>query len=71
MYESKRSEQYDMADVPTYEEVMSYRRKSGERHRLVVLVGKCVCSFQSFISPSMISIEVFILNVVFLQIHRI
>lgn len=39
MYESKRSEQYDTADVPTYEEVMSYRRKPGERHRLVVLVG--------------------------------
>lgn len=43
MYESKRSEQYDTADVPTYEEVMSYRRKPGERHRLVALVGKCVC----------------------------
>ncbi|XP_056627643.1 MAGUK p55 subfamily member 7 isoform X2 [Triplophysa dalaica] len=38
MYESKRSEQYDTADVPTYEEVMSYRRKPGERHRLVVIV---------------------------------
>ncbi|XP_065098416.1 MAGUK p55 subfamily member 7 isoform X2 [Paramisgurnus dabryanus] len=39
MYESKKSEQYDTADVPTYEEVTSYRRKQGERHRLVALVG--------------------------------
>ncbi|XP_026132778.1 MAGUK p55 subfamily member 7 isoform X1 [Carassius auratus] len=39
MYESKRSEQYDTADVPTYEEVTAYRRKHGDRHRLVVLVG--------------------------------
>ncbi|KAK7122680.1 hypothetical protein R3I94_019699 [Phoxinus phoxinus] len=39
MYECKKSEQYDTADVPTYEEVTTYRRKHGERHRLVVLVG--------------------------------
>ncbi|XP_061568934.1 MAGUK p55 subfamily member 7 isoform X2 [Cololabis saira] len=39
MYESKKSEMYDMADVPTYEEVAPYRRPSGARHRLVVLVG--------------------------------
>uniref|UniRef100_A0A672JZJ6 Membrane protein, palmitoylated 7b (MAGUK p55 subfamily member 7) n=1 Tax=Sinocyclocheilus grahami TaxID=75366 RepID=A0A672JZJ6_SINGR len=39
MYECKRSEQYDTADVPTYEEVMAYRRKHGDRHRLVLLVG--------------------------------
>ncbi|XP_013874284.1 MAGUK p55 subfamily member 7, partial [Austrofundulus limnaeus] len=39
MYESKKSEMYDMADVPTYEEVASYRRHSGAKHRLVVLVG--------------------------------
>ncbi|XP_051959191.1 MAGUK p55 subfamily member 7 [Xyrauchen texanus] len=39
MYECKRSEQYDTADVPTYEEVASYCRKHGDRHRLVVLVG--------------------------------
>lgn len=39
MYECKRSEQYDTADVPTYEEVTTYRRKHGDRHRLVVLVG--------------------------------
>uniref|UniRef100_A0A4W6G7U8 MAGUK p55 scaffold protein 7a n=1 Tax=Lates calcarifer TaxID=8187 RepID=A0A4W6G7U8_LATCA len=39
MYESKKSEMYDMADVPTYEEVTSYRRQSGAKHRLVVLVG--------------------------------
>uniref|UniRef100_A0A671PII4 MAGUK p55 subfamily member 7 n=2 Tax=Sinocyclocheilus anshuiensis TaxID=1608454 RepID=A0A671PII4_9TELE len=39
MYECKRSEQYDTADVPTYEEVTAYRRKHGDRHRLVVLVG--------------------------------
>uniref|UniRef100_A0A671QPU7 MAGUK p55 subfamily member 7-like n=1 Tax=Sinocyclocheilus anshuiensis TaxID=1608454 RepID=A0A671QPU7_9TELE len=39
MYECKRSEQYDTADVPTYEEVTAYRRKHGDRHRLVLLVG--------------------------------
>ncbi|KAJ8279210.1 hypothetical protein COCON_G00062760 [Conger conger] len=39
MYECKKSEQYDMADVPTYEEVTPYRRQPGARHRLVVLVG--------------------------------
>nr|XP_009304860.1 MAGUK p55 subfamily member 7 isoform X4 [Danio rerio]Q6P0D7.1 RecName: Full=MAGUK p55 subfamily member 7; AltName: Full=Protein humpback [Danio rerio]AAH65660.1 Membrane protein, palmitoylated 7 (MAGUK p55 subfamily member 7) [Danio rerio] len=39
MYECKKSEQYDTADVPTYEEVTTYRRKHGDRHRLVVLVG--------------------------------
>ncbi|CAJ1081830.1 MAGUK p55 subfamily member 7 isoform X2 [Xyrichtys novacula] len=39
MYESKKSELYDMADVPTYEEVAPYRRLSGAKHRLVVLVG--------------------------------
>lgn len=39
MYECKKSELYDMADVPTYEEVTSYLRQSGAKHRLVVLVG--------------------------------
>ncbi|KAM6900599.1 MAGUK p55 subfamily member 7 [Xenentodon cancila] len=39
MYESKKSEMYDMADVPTYEEVAPYCRQSGAKHRLVVLVG--------------------------------
>uniref|UniRef100_A0A1A8FX33 Membrane protein, palmitoylated 7 (MAGUK p55 subfamily member 7) n=2 Tax=Nothobranchius korthausae TaxID=1143690 RepID=A0A1A8FX33_9TELE len=39
MYESKKSEMYDMADVPTYEEVAPYRRQRGVKHRLVVLVG--------------------------------
>uniref|UniRef100_A0A3B4WPC2 MAGUK p55 scaffold protein 7a n=1 Tax=Seriola lalandi dorsalis TaxID=1841481 RepID=A0A3B4WPC2_SERLL len=39
MYECKKSEMYDMADVPTYEEVTPYRRQSGGKHRLVVLVG--------------------------------
>uniref|UniRef100_A0A9J8D937 MAGUK p55 subfamily member 7 n=1 Tax=Cyprinus carpio carpio TaxID=630221 RepID=A0A9J8D937_CYPCA len=39
MYECKRNEQYDTADVPTYEEVTAYRRKHGDRHRLVLLVG--------------------------------
>ncbi|XP_036376549.1 MAGUK p55 subfamily member 7 isoform X1 [Megalops cyprinoides] len=39
MYECKKSDQYDMADVPTYEEVAPYRRQPGARHRLVVLVG--------------------------------
>lgn len=40
MYESKKSEIYDMADVPTYEEVTLYRRTTGSRHRLAVLVGE-------------------------------
>uniref|UniRef100_A0A8C2X9B5 MAGUK p55 scaffold protein 7a n=1 Tax=Cyclopterus lumpus TaxID=8103 RepID=A0A8C2X9B5_CYCLU len=39
MYECKKSEMYDMADVPTYEEVTPYCRASGAKHRLVVLVG--------------------------------
>ncbi|KAF3703395.1 MAGUK p55 subfamily member 7 Protein humpback [Channa argus] len=39
MYECKKSNKYDMADVPTYEEVTPYRRQSGAKHRLVVLVG--------------------------------
>lgn len=40
MYESKKSEMYDMADVPTYEEVTPYRRPDGAKHRLVVFVGE-------------------------------
>ncbi|MBN3280399.1 MPP7 protein, partial [Polyodon spathula] len=40
MYECQKSEQYDMADVPTYEEVTPYRRQSSDKYRLVVLVGK-------------------------------
>lgn len=40
MYESKKSEIYDMADVPTYEEVTAYRRPTGSKHRLVALVGE-------------------------------
>ncbi|KAK9527968.1 hypothetical protein VZT92_014474 [Zoarces viviparus] len=39
MYECKKSDMYDMADVPTYEEVTLHRRPSGDKHRLVVLVG--------------------------------
>uniref|UniRef100_A0A7N6FL17 Membrane protein, palmitoylated 7b (MAGUK p55 subfamily member 7) n=1 Tax=Anabas testudineus TaxID=64144 RepID=A0A7N6FL17_ANATE len=39
MYECKKSEMYDMADVPTYEEVTTYCRQSGAKHRLVVLIG--------------------------------
>lgn len=39
MYECKKSELYDTADVPTYEEVTQYHRHSGAKHRLVVLVG--------------------------------
>ncbi|XP_028822639.1 MAGUK p55 subfamily member 7 isoform X2 [Denticeps clupeoides] len=39
MYECKKSDLYDTADVPTYEEVASYQRQSGTKHRLVVLVG--------------------------------
>lgn len=40
MYECKKSEMYDMADVPTYEEVTTYCRQSGAKHRLVVLIGE-------------------------------
>eukprot|EP00073_Rattus_norvegicus_P053668 XP_017456052.1 PREDICTED: MAGUK p55 subfamily member 7 isoform X3 [Rattus norvegicus] len=39
MYECKKSEQYDTADVPTYEEVTPYRRQTHDKYRLVVLVG--------------------------------
>ncbi|KAK9396142.1 MAGUK p55 subfamily member 7 [Crotalus adamanteus] len=39
MYECKKSDQYDTADVPTYEEVAKYRRQPNEKYRLVVLVG--------------------------------
>ncbi|KAK6492253.1 MAGUK p55 subfamily member 7-like isoform X6 [Huso huso] len=39
MYECQKSEQYDMADVPTYEEVTPYQRQSSDKYRLVVLVG--------------------------------
>ncbi|XP_062415227.1 MAGUK p55 subfamily member 7 isoform X2 [Pungitius pungitius] len=39
MYECKKSDIYDTADVPTYEEITTYRRPSGAKHRLVVLVG--------------------------------
>ncbi|KAI5606692.1 MAGUK p55 subfamily member 7 isoform X4, partial [Silurus asotus] len=39
MYECKKSDQYDTADVPTYEEVAPYCRAHGAKHRLVVLVG--------------------------------
>uniref|UniRef100_A0A9L0ITF7 MAGUK p55 subfamily member 7 n=1 Tax=Equus asinus TaxID=9793 RepID=A0A9L0ITF7_EQUAS len=38
MYECKKSDQYDTADVPTYEEVTPYRRQTHEKYRLVVLV---------------------------------
>ncbi|XP_061121485.1 MAGUK p55 subfamily member 7 isoform X3 [Syngnathus typhle] len=39
MYECKKSEIYDTADVPTYEEVTKYQRQGRAKHRLVVLVG--------------------------------
>uniref|UniRef100_A0A8D1CD42 MAGUK p55 subfamily member 7 n=1 Tax=Sus scrofa TaxID=9823 RepID=A0A8D1CD42_PIG len=39
MYECKKSDQYDTADIPTYEEVTPYRRQTHEKYRLVVLVG--------------------------------
>ncbi|KAM4705974.1 MAGUK p55 subfamily member 7 [Rhinophrynus dorsalis] len=39
MYECKKSDQYDAADVPTYEEVSLYQRQANEKYRLVVLVG--------------------------------
>ncbi|XP_072769545.1 MAGUK p55 subfamily member 7 isoform X1 [Nerophis lumbriciformis] len=39
MYECKKSEIYDTADVPTYEEVTLYRRQSAAKHRLVILIG--------------------------------
>ncbi|XP_054378097.1 MAGUK p55 subfamily member 7 isoform X2 [Pongo abelii] len=40
MYECKKSDQYDTADVPTYEEVTPYRRQTNEKYRLVVLVAR-------------------------------
>ncbi|MBN3296271.1 MPP7 protein, partial [Amia calva] len=40
MYECKKSELYDMVDIPTYEEVTTNRRQHGEKYRLVVLVGE-------------------------------
>lgn len=55
MYESKKSEMYDMADVPTYEEVAPYRRQAGARHRLVVFVGERKVSSLSLTSS--ISVE--------------
>ncbi|KAJ7322218.1 hypothetical protein JRQ81_018505 [Phrynocephalus forsythii] len=39
MYECKKSDQYDTADVPTYEEVAKYRRQPHEKYRLTVFVG--------------------------------
>ncbi|KAG2458466.1 MPP7 protein, partial [Polypterus senegalus] len=39
MYECKKSDQYDMADIPTYEEVGVYRRQPLDKYRLVVLTG--------------------------------
>ncbi|OCT75568.1 hypothetical protein XELAEV_18030749mg, partial [Xenopus laevis] len=39
MYECKKSDQYDTADVPTYEEVALYQRQPNDKYRLVVLVG--------------------------------
>ncbi|XP_075443786.1 MAGUK p55 subfamily member 7 isoform X2 [Ascaphus truei] len=39
MYECKKSDQYDTADVPTYEEVTLYQRQTNEKYRLIVLVG--------------------------------
>lgn len=46
---------YDMADVPTYEEVAPYRRQAGARHRLVVFVGERKVSSLSL--SSSISVE--------------
>lgn len=45
MYECKKSDQYDTADIPTYEEVAKYRRQPNEKYRLVVLVGKLFSLF--------------------------
>ncbi|XP_077410846.1 MAGUK p55 subfamily member 7 isoform X2 [Vanacampus margaritifer] len=39
MYECKKSEIYDTADVPTYEEVTKYQTQGKAKHRLVILVG--------------------------------
>lgn len=40
MYECKKSDQYDTADVPTFEEVALYQRQPNEKYRLIILVGK-------------------------------
>lgn len=45
MYECKKSDQYDTADIPTYEEVAKYRRQPHDKYRLVVLVGKLFSLF--------------------------
>lgn len=39
MYECKKSDQYDTADVPTFEEVALYQRQPNEKYRLIILVG--------------------------------
>ncbi|XP_066441792.1 MAGUK p55 subfamily member 7 isoform X1 [Eleutherodactylus coqui] len=39
MYECKKSDQYDTADVPTFEEVSLFQRQPNEKYRLIVLVG--------------------------------
>lgn len=48
MYECKKSDQYDTADIPTYEEVAKYRRQPNDKYRLVVLVGKLFSLFFFF-----------------------
>ncbi|KAK1794214.1 hypothetical protein P4O66_011110 [Electrophorus voltai] len=40
MYECKKSDRYDTADVATYEEVTTYRRAPTDKHRLVLLVAR-------------------------------
>ncbi|XP_068091825.1 MAGUK p55 subfamily member 7 isoform X2 [Hyperolius riggenbachi] len=39
MYECKKSDQYDTADVPTFEEVALFQRQPNEKYRLIILVG--------------------------------
>lgn len=51
MYECKKSDQYDTADIPTYEEVAKYRRQPNDKYRLVVLVGKLFSLFFFFFLP--------------------
>uniref|UniRef100_A0A8C9F185 MAGUK p55 subfamily member 7 n=1 Tax=Pavo cristatus TaxID=9049 RepID=A0A8C9F185_PAVCR len=54
MYECKKSDQYDTADIPTYEEVAKYRRQPNDKYRLVVLVGKLFSLFLTWLNKGLL-----------------
>ncbi|ELW73014.1 MAGUK p55 subfamily member 7 [Tupaia chinensis] len=62
MYECKKSDQYDTADVPTYEEVTPYRRQTNEKYRLVVLVGLSLSPLLSSLCPILDAVKVVGIN---------